>query len=108
MTDCAYELIDERQMNMALLSGLKSFVDRARQRINSKALVIPKQVAAKPVPPKFMEKTIEWQAPEQLVDLDIHEQLINAKRNRAHDKRMQMKKFHRKQARMNKQYRVRS
>ena len=96
---------------MALFSGIgskvKSRVDALRNRANKKALVAPKQVAAKPVAPKITTKQVDWEAPEMPDELNIHEQLINSKRNRAHNKRMAMKKFHHKQAKMNKQYRVR-
>ena len=99
---------------MALFSGLgskvKSRVDALRQRFNKKALVEPKQIAAKPVAPKITTKTVDFKPSVAFKDepLSFQELSTRAKMNRNRAARKKLNKHNKHMRKMNPQHGRRS
>jgi hypothetical protein len=83
---------------------VKDSIRSLTARFNRKATI----AAPKPTPPQKTMTTVEFKPTEEVDELTYRDRRTTAKMKRTHDKRHAMKKFHKRQARLNKQYRVKS
>lgn len=83
---------------------VKDSIRSLTARFNRKTTITP----SKPTPPQKTVTTVDFRPSEQVDEMTYRDRRITAKMKRTHDKRHAMKKFHKRQARLNKQYQVKS
>lgn len=93
-------------MDLNVLGRAKNRFESLKARFNKRASVRTEDKPKTPETPKIQHFKSDWEAPEQIEELSFREMRSRAKMNATRNKRLAMKKFHRRQRKMNKLYRV--